>query len=72
MPLDMRTKELIAVAASIAGNCFPCLEWHYKKCVELGISNEDIKESIEMALKVKEAPNKKILETANKLTQRSD
>ena len=62
MALDIKTKELVAIGAALAGNCLPCLEWHYKKCIELGISNDDIKEAIQMAKKVKEVPAKKISE----------
>jgi len=67
MSLDAKTKELVAVGASICSNCIACLEWHYKKCVELGIPKQDIKDAIEMAKKVKESPNKKIFETADRL-----
>ena len=69
MALDIKTKELVAIGAALAGNCLPCLEWHYKKCVKLGISNDDIKEAIQMAKKVKEVPVKKIYELADTLTQ---
>jgi AhpD family alkylhydroperoxidase len=36
MALTEKEKELVAIGASIGGNCIPCLEWHYKKCIELG------------------------------------
>lgn len=67
MALDEKTKELIAIGAAIAGNCIPCLEWHYKKCRELGGSKEEIQEAIEMAKKVKEVPINKIYEVAKHL-----
>ena len=65
--MDERTKELVAVAAAIGGNCIPCLEWHYKKCVELGITGDEIKEAIELAKTVKNVPIKKINELAENL-----
>ncbi len=68
MALDLKTKELVAVGAAVAGNCLPCLEWHYKKCMEIGIAVEDVKEAIEMAKTVKSVPIKKINELAEKLT----
>lgn len=68
MALDVKMKELIAVGAAVAGNCIPCLQWHYNKCRELGVPIEDIKEAIEMAKMVKEVPIKKIYELAEKLT----
>jgi len=68
--LDVKIKELIAVGAAVAGNCMPCLQWHYNKCIELGIPNEDIKEAIETAKMIKEVPIKKINELAEKLTDK--
>ena len=68
MALDNNIKELVAVGAAVAGNCIPCLEWHYKKCMELGIPVEDVKEAIEMGKMVKSVPIKKIDELAEKLT----
>jgi len=65
--MDEKTKELIAVGAAIGGNCIPCLEWHYKRCIELGIPKEEIKEAIELAKIVKNVPIKKINELAQTL-----
>ena len=67
MALNVKTKELVAVGAAIAGNCIPCLQWHYNKCMELGIPIEDVKEAIEMARTVKGVPIKKIDELTEKL-----
>ena len=67
MVLDEKVKELVAIGAAIGGNCIPCLDWHYKKCKELGISDDEIKEAIEMAKVVKEVPIKKIYEAADRL-----
>lgn len=67
MGLDIKTIELVALGAAIGGNCIPCLEWHYKKCAELGIPKEEIREAIEMANKVKQVPIKKINEVAEQL-----
>ena len=67
MALNVKTKELVAVSAAIAGNCIPCLQWHYNKCMELGIPIEDVKEAIEMARTVKGVPIKKIDELTEKL-----
>jgi AhpD family alkylhydroperoxidase len=65
--MDEKTKELVAVGAAVAGNCIPCLEWHYKKCIELGIPKDEIKEAIELAKIVKNVPIKKISELAQTL-----
>lgn len=67
MALDGKTRELVAIGAAVAGNCIPCLQWHYNKCIELGIPVEDVKEAIKMARTVKGVPIKKIDELAEKL-----
>ena len=65
--MDEKTKELIAVGAAIAGNCIPCLDWHYKKCIELGIPKDEIKEAIELSKMIKDVPIKKISELVDEL-----
>ncbi|MCL5771100.1 MAG: carboxymuconolactone decarboxylase family protein [Actinobacteria bacterium] len=70
--MDEKTKELIAVGAAVAGNCIPCLDWHYKKCIELGITKDEIKEAIELAKIVKNVPVKKINELAQTLLLSQD
>ena len=67
MSLTEKELELVAIGASIGGNCIPCLEYHYKKCVELGFSQQELTEAITMAKKIKEVPNQKIYETADRL-----
>jgi len=67
MALSEKEKELVAIGASIGGNCIPCLQYHYKKCKELGYGEEEMRDAIDMAKMVKEVPNKKIYETADKL-----
>ena len=65
--MNEKTKELVAVGAAVAGNCIPCLDWHYKKCIELGIAKDEIKEAIELAKIVRNVPIKKISELAETL-----
>ena len=67
MALSEKEKELVAIGASIGGNCIPCLEYHYQKCIGLGYSKEEMREAFDTAKTVKEIPNAKIYETAGKL-----
>ena len=53
MKLDEKTKELIAVGASITAHCQPCLEYHSKKALEFGSDAEEIAEAIEMGNRVR-------------------
>jgi AhpD family alkylhydroperoxidase len=45
--MDERTKELIAIGASVGAHCQPCLSYHVEKSRELGINDEDILTAIE-------------------------
>jgi AhpD family alkylhydroperoxidase len=44
--MDEKTKELIAIGASVTAHCQPCVHFHVKKARELGISEEQILEAI--------------------------
>jgi AhpD family alkylhydroperoxidase len=70
--MDEKTKELVAVGAAVAGNCIPCLEWHYKKCIELGISKDEITEAVELAKMIKNVPIKKICGLADNLLSKKN
>jgi AhpD family alkylhydroperoxidase len=45
--MDERTKELIAIGASVGAHCQPCLTYHVEKARELGITEEDIRAAID-------------------------
>ncbi len=53
MNLDTRAEELIAIGASIAANCGPCLRYHTHKALENGASNEEIAQAIEVGKRVR-------------------
>ncbi|MHC4414778.1 MAG: carboxymuconolactone decarboxylase family protein [Planctomycetota bacterium] len=44
--MDERTKELVAVGASVTANCQPCLRYHMDKAQTLGASEHDIQEAV--------------------------
>jgi AhpD family alkylhydroperoxidase len=45
--MDERTKELIAIGASVGAHCQPCLTYHVEKARQLGIDDETIRAAIE-------------------------
>src|SRR6516162_1722642 len=53
--LDRKTKELVAIAASLAAKCQGCLEGHIKKALKFGASREEISEAIAIAIGVNAA-----------------
>lgn len=50
--MDERMKELVAIGASAAVNCHPCLEFHLAECDRLGIDREEVKAAVEVGLMV--------------------
>jgi AhpD family alkylhydroperoxidase len=53
--IDRKTKELIAIAASLAAKCQGCLEGHVKKALRFGATKEEISEAIAIAIGVNAA-----------------
>ena len=50
--LDRKTKELVAIAASLATKCQGCLEGHIKKAMKFGATREEISETIAITMGV--------------------
>lgn len=67
MKLDPRTKELIAVAASVGANCYPCLGWYVSKAREQGIPDDEIAEAIEVGKMVRQGAHGKMDKLASEL-----
>jgi AhpD family alkylhydroperoxidase len=53
--LDRKTKELIAIAASLASACKGCLEGHIKKALKYGATKEELSETIAITMGVSAA-----------------
>ena len=70
--LDEKTIELAGISASIAGGCRPCLDYHFKKALEVGCTLEQAKEAIELGKMIKQRPIKDIYEQADKLIQSTE
>lgn len=50
--MDERMKELIAIGASAAVNCHPCMDHHLAECVRLGLDREEIKAAMDVGMMV--------------------
>jgi AhpD family alkylhydroperoxidase len=53
MKLEEKTMRLIAVGASVAANCQPCLQTNTTKALEEGIGEQEISEAIEVGKMVR-------------------
>lgn len=65
--MDERTRELIAMGASAAVNCRPCLQYHLERCRKAGASEEDVKRAVETGLQVNRGAASKTREYADDL-----
>jgi len=65
--LEDKTIEIAGISASIAGGCRPCLDYHFKKALEIGCSIDQIKEAVELGKMIKQRPINDIYEHAEKL-----
>ncbi len=52
-PFDSRQKELIAIGASVACNCHPCVQFHLRKAQELHIESKRIRLAVEVGKMVR-------------------
>jgi AhpD family alkylhydroperoxidase len=50
--LDGRTKELLGLVASAVLRCNDCIDYHLDRCVEVGFSDEEIHDALNVALVV--------------------
>ena len=65
--MDEVAKELVAMGASAAANCHPCLDYHLAKCDELGISRQEVVEAVKVGLMVNHGAESAIRKKARKL-----
>lgn len=68
--LDSKTTELIAIGASIGGNCLPCLRYHFAEAIKAGCTIQEIEEAVKLGKMVKERPINDIYKLADDLISR--
>lgn len=71
--MDTKTKELIALGISISIRCEPCILSHTESLLELGVTKEEVLETIAVAIFMGGGPSiaygGKALEIYNQLSQ---
>jgi len=50
--LKKKTKELMALSISIVNKCEPCMEWHLDQAMQAGAKDEEIYETIDVAIEM--------------------
>ena len=60
MKIDEKTKELIAIGASVTAGCKPCLEYHVAKGKEAGACDDEIVDAVAVAKMVRKGAMSKM------------
>lgn len=55
--LDVKTKELLAIAIAIATRCDGCIGFHVKAAIRAGASREEVLETVSMAIYMGAGPS---------------
>lgn len=50
--LDKKSKELMALSISIVTKCEPCMEWHLHEAMKAGARDEEVYETIDVAIEM--------------------
>ena len=53
--MNAKTKELVGIAAAVAGHCQKCFDYHLGEAGKLGVTKEDVAEAIELAQAIRQA-----------------
>jgi len=53
--MDKSVKELVAIGASVGAHCQPCLEHHIQAAIELGVTENAIRQAVEVGHAVEKA-----------------
>ena len=70
--MNNATKELVAIAAAVAGKCQPCFAHHYKQAREEGIGEDLIREAVQLAKDIRASGDKHMDEFAERRMMESD
>jgi AhpD family alkylhydroperoxidase len=57
--MDEKLKEMIAIGASVTANCIPCIQYHFAKASEIGITEAEIKAAVHVGKLVRKGAAKK-------------
>ncbi len=64
---DDKMTELVAIGASVAANCHPCVKFHVAKAREVGVSKEEIAEAVSVGKMVRKGAAGKMDELISEL-----
>lgn len=62
--LSGKERELVALGAALGSNCIPCIVYHVGVAKNTGFTDEEIREAVELADKIRMVPAATVLKTA--------
>ena len=65
--MEEHIKELVAMGASAAANCHPCMDYHLAQCDRLGIDREEVAAAVAVGLMVNHGAEKAIHKNTREL-----
>lgn len=63
--LSIREKELVALGAAVGSNCIPCIVFHIREARDCGLTDDEIREAVDSADKLKQTPATLVLNAAH-------
>jgi AhpD family alkylhydroperoxidase len=51
--MDEKLKEMFAIGASVTANCIPCIQYHFAKAREVGVTDAEIKAAVQVGKMVR-------------------
>lgn len=63
--LSKRDAELVALGAAVGSNCVPCVVFHVQEARNCGLTDEEIREAVDSADKLKRTPATLVLNAAH-------
>jgi len=65
--MDKKTEEMIAIGVAYGINCIFCMEYHKKKAIKAGLTEEEMRAVIKVAEMVKTGAASKTISAAKEL-----
>ena len=62
--MDKKTEEMIAIGVAYGINCIACMEYHKKKAIKAGLTEEEMQAVIKVAEMVKTGAASKTISAA--------
>jgi AhpD family alkylhydroperoxidase len=63
--LSKRDSELVALGAAVGSNCVPCIVFHIQEARDCGLADDEIREAVDSAHKLKQTPATLVLNAAH-------